>query len=169
MNEKQAKQKALEEVKKNGWLDVAKFADSLGVKVFATSDLEDYESGAIVRENDKYVIYVNETHTPERQRFTIAHELGHYFLHREKLQKEDHGIVDTIKIASGLPQLSRRDGVTTKQETQANAFAAELLMPEEIFKKIYKETNTIEEVAAHFRVSSEAAAVRAHTIFRNKK
>src|SRR3989344_2654732 len=40
-------------------------------------------SGALRRENDHWVIYVNRGDSQQRKLFTVAHELGHYFVHRE--------------------------------------------------------------------------------------
>lgn len=45
-------------------------------------DLEDDVSGLLVRQEDSAVIIVNRKHHPNRRRFTIGYELGHYVLHR---------------------------------------------------------------------------------------
>ena len=50
---------------------------------------EDEISGAIIRKDDRVIIAVNPTHHMNRQRFTIAHELGHYFLHQGLLEHVD--------------------------------------------------------------------------------
>jgi Zn-dependent peptidase ImmA (M78 family) len=52
-----------------------------------------------------------------------------------------------------------------KQEQAVNAFAAELLMPEEEFRKIFEKSNTIEEIAGYFNVSASAATIRAKSLF----
>src|SRR5258708_40276309 len=46
-------------------------------------DLEDEISGMLVLKDDQAIIGVNVNHSITRQRFTTAHELGHYFLHKE--------------------------------------------------------------------------------------
>ena len=168
MNKEKALKLASAEIKEKGWLDVASFAKTLGLKTYLTSELKDNESGALVKENDGFSIYINERHPINRQRFTIAHELGHYFLHRDKLKKENQGIVDTIKAVEGMPHITRIKGNgSNKEEKEANRFAARLLMPKSIFKRVYKSTNSIEEVAEKFRVSVQAAAVRANEVFSN--
>jgi Zn-dependent peptidase ImmA (M78 family) len=76
-------------------------------------------SGMLYRaENGRVVLGVNSAHAPVRQRFTVAHELGHFLLHRDTLHVD--GLVHRDEISSLA--------VDTK-EIEANAFAAELLMP----------------------------------------
>lgn len=71
------------------------------------------------------VIGVNALHHPNRQRFTMAHELGHHVLHADRIQ-------DSAHVDKGFSVLMR-DGVTSKGtdrvEIEANAFASELLIP----------------------------------------
>jgi Zn-dependent peptidase ImmA (M78 family) len=82
-------------------------------------------SGMLYRDGRRSVIGVNSNHAAVRQRFTIAHELGHLLLHG------GHDIwVDR------LVRINLRDAessnATNLEEIQANAFAAELLMPRDI-------------------------------------
>jgi hypothetical protein len=58
-----------------------------------------------------------------RRRFTAAHELGHAVLHREKMGRF---ILD--------PEIAEADDATTGIEREANRFAAELLMPEDVIR-----------------------------------
>ena len=62
-------------------------------------------------------ININRHETKERQRFTIAHEIGHYLLHRDKIGE---GVADSVMYRSGL---------SNAIEAEANRVAAELLMP----------------------------------------
>lgn len=57
--------------------------DKLDLKILRTGKLPDTVSGIIgfFPEKSGFVILVNNTKSPTRQYFTIAHELGHYFLH----------------------------------------------------------------------------------------
>lgn len=81
------------------------------------------ESGFILRDNGAVIIGVNSGTSRRRQRFTIAHELGHLLMHEGRLII-DHSV-----------RVNYRDDVasmaTDNEEIQANAFAAALLMPEE--------------------------------------
>ena len=80
-------------------------------------------SGALVQEGDRIVIGVNELHHEHRQRFTIAHELGHYFLHmgqQQSLFVDDSPVFFRDDVSSQA---------TDWREIQANQFAAALLLP----------------------------------------
>ncbi len=120
---------------------VKKFIGDFGIYTpFPVSELAEYKGFKVVvfkpskeeTENisgaisyDKKIILVNDNDSDYRKRFTIAHELGHLALH-----EEDGDMVDYRNNA---------DAVRPKKEIEANAFAAELLMPKDIFMAIYKE------------------------------
>ena len=71
-------------------VDVIKIANANDIKVYE-GDLDKKTSGAIryKKEEDKFEILVNKNDAKTRQRFTIAHELGHYFLHQDYLKNEE--------------------------------------------------------------------------------
>lgn len=83
-------------------------------------DFPDGISGLVVIETGKGSIGVNQNHPNVRQRFTIAHELGHYFLHRQQ-----ELFVDFL----GTEIAVLTDEEQEKKEREANWFAADLLMP----------------------------------------
>ena len=84
-------------------------------------DADDRNSGLIARKNAKVIIGVNSLHHPNRQRFTVAHEIGHMLLHADQPL-----IVD----GQGFALIGeRREGGDSPREIEANAFAAALLMP----------------------------------------
>ena len=95
-----------------------------------------------------YTILVNESDIAVRQRFTIAHELGHFFLHMDKDAQED-------KITS-----FRMD--SSPKERQANAFAANLLMPESLVRQEHARMviPVSDSLADIFRVSKQAMRFR---------
>ena len=70
-------------------------------------------------------------HHPNRQRFTIAHELGHHIMHRELID-------GTVHVDKGFTlwrgELATQG--TDRVEVQANAFASELLMPKQFISQI---------------------------------
>jgi Zn-dependent peptidase ImmA (M78 family) len=114
-----------------GWtkppVDPARIArDVLGVVVVEVSMPPDM-SGMLVREPDRVVIGVNEGHSDPRRRFTIAHELGHFHLHKGR----------PIIIDSDV-RVNFRDSVsslaTDREEIEANRFAAALLMPDHMVR-----------------------------------
>jgi Zn-dependent peptidase ImmA (M78 family) len=111
----------------DGAIDPVVIAEHYGIRV-RESDLEDSLSGFLIRDNEgRAFIGVNRSNGEARKRFTIAHELGHYFLHDQTMPFID-GPTGRFKV---LP----RDEVSAEgsdvREVEANRFAAELLMPEE--------------------------------------
>ena len=118
-------------------------------------------SGVLVKEKEKTVIGVNSSHSKTRQRFTIAHELGHFELGH-------HGELFVDKT------VMKRDGRSSQaidfQEIEANSFAAEVLMPSDLVMKTVKkllEGNThysaeglISDLADEFEVSAQAMEYR---------
>ena len=103
---------------------VETIARELGVPILRVS-FPDNISGAIRKEGTGYMIVINSHHAITRQRFTIAHELGHYIYHRNLLGA---GTGDTRAYrAEGTP--FPNPNITPTQEKQANVFAANLLMP----------------------------------------
>lgn len=145
-------------------------AHDLGLEIYETEDFSDDESGSIRKEGGKYVIYVNKRHAPTRKRFTIAHEVAHFAKHRQHLDTVAEHVDDTHQFIGREAVLMRSDGrvLTEKEKTmesEANRIAAEILMPEEEFQKVWAESTSIEEVAEKFFVSPSAATVRAERLY----
>lgn len=120
-------------------------------------------SGMLFREGELCVLGVNSAHAHTRQRFTIAHELGHLILHEGKPMFVDK-----------LIRVNMRDSKSSlgsdKEEVQANRFAAELIMPRDLIvkesKKRYqrlhskRELDIIQELADLCEVSTSAMEYR---------
>jgi Zn-dependent peptidase ImmA (M78 family) len=102
------------------------------------------------------IIGVNALHHPNRQRFTMAHELGHLILHRQKIE----GGVHVDKELTIL----RRDGLaatgTDKIEIEANQFAGQLLVPDSLLdvvvqnRRLLADDGEIDALARRFKVSA---------------
>lgn len=113
-------------------------------------------SGWIERKDaGKYEIAVNEHHASVRQRFTAAHELGHYIYHRDLL---DGGVGDTRAYRAASSPLPNA-AIRPVHERQANSFAANLLMPRHILSAIADRSNVV-GLATMFDVSAEAMKIR---------
>ncbi len=108
-------------------------------------------------------IIVNDSHPPNRRRFTLAHEIGHFLLHQGRQLVVDSSV-----------RVSRRDDLsslaTDSQEIEANTFAANLLMPRnfvlDALREILSDDENIEAETAigmlgqRFGVSREAMQYR---------
>ena len=124
------------------------------IKTIVT-DFTEYEnkvkkpiSGMLYIDGDRKYILINEKDNKKRQNFTIAHELGHYFLHGGK-------------DATNEVFVSFR-GDSNQRETEANRFAAELLLPDEDVEKEYKLViyPTVSYLAEKFNVSRQAMGIK---------
>jgi Zn-dependent peptidase ImmA (M78 family) len=135
---------------------VAKIARDLGAEVqYEAFDGE--VSGMLYREQDRTLIGVNSTHGATRQRFTVAHEIAHLLLHK--------GVY-----IDRLVRVNWRDGTSDPDEVQANAFAAELLMPRRFMgpeiERVVRHTpqvtpeRLVADLAQTFKVSNAAMQFR---------
>ena len=107
------------------------------------------KSGSLSCVDGKWIMCINSSHNPKRQRFTMAHELGHYILHKGK----NIEFVDTTFFRS-----DEMDSI----EYNACEFASRLLMPEDKLRKLIDEDRikNIGELASRFEVSSAAMKYR---------
>ncbi len=139
-------------------VDVVKIANSNDIKVYE-GDLDKKISGAIryEKEENKFEILINKNDIKVRQRFTIAHELGHYFLHQEFL-KDEKIHVDTMYRA--LNNNAEEIEEARKREKEVDYFAGALLMNRTLLEKMHKENKSIKELAEIFKVSVSAMTVR---------
>lgn len=129
-------------------INVAKLATSLGIQVEYV-DLSDDISGSYKQTNAGGIIHINTNQHPNRQRFTLAHELGHHvLLHGDMVDSDE--------------TLFRQDGVSNPLEVDANKFAAELLMPEALVNHLIRSEDkpTIDYLSEKFEVSPRAMIIR---------
>jgi Zn-dependent peptidase ImmA (M78 family) len=151
----------------DGAVPVDDIARNLGIEV--TRDRVDDElSGFIVRdqESNKVVIGANKSHHPHRQRFTVAHELGHFLLHKGQPVHLDE---DNTRAAFRV-NLRSAESTTGEDndEREANLFAAELLMPASFLKKdlqgkdvdLLDDGKFLEKLAGKYKVSVQALTFR---------
>lgn len=131
-------------------VDVRGLAQALGVAV-VDEVLPDDLSGKIECEIDgDCTITVNRTHSETRRRFTIAHEIAHFVLHRDLI---GDGIFDN--------GLYRSATLGERIEQQANRYAATILMPRTQVRAAWEAGNhTREQLAAAFQVSPAVAEIR---------
>lgn len=140
-------------------VDVEGIAREIGVDVvrdFLGPDI----SGKIQRNKaGSYVIVVNASDAPVRQRFTIAHELGHFLYHRDLI---GDGVADSPAYRAPDERLYEATSLERRHETQANQFAANILMPKELIRTIEtRDPNmTLDDLAKKLDVSVPALRIR---------
>jgi Zn-dependent peptidase ImmA (M78 family) len=123
-------------------------------------ELETSVSGILMIESKHIYIVLNLFHPEGRKRFTQAHELGHFLLHR-----------DSSKVFIDETPLFRKDEpskpVVDPKEVEANVFAAELLMPEDVLRTDLDEKplkagdeGAVRKLATRYGVSTVALKYR---------
>jgi Zn-dependent peptidase ImmA (M78 family) len=136
---------------------VDKIAKALGAQL-RYSPLDEELAGMVFVKGGVPIIGVNSLHHPNRQRFTIAHEIAHLRLHRDEITRAVH-----VDKGFGEPMLKRDAASATgteRLEIDANQFAAALLMPRSILEDILagqsvdiEDERSLEDLAKRFRVS----------------
>ncbi len=136
---------------------LGKLAAELGISV-KISALDRGKSGKIECKDGAYTIKINRYETRERQRFTLAHEIAHFLLHRDKFVTDDYGeIYDNVLYRSGQPE---------EIEHEVNRLAADLIMPIDPVHSDVEEAGVpvsdevIERLAREWCVSKAAMEIR---------
>jgi predicted transcriptional regulator len=135
-------------------IDVTAIAKFFGINVWEDKNLGTAISGKLFPDRvnggtSGYSIVVNATEAFVRKRFTVAHEIAHFLLHRNLIPE---GVEDDTFYRSKLGSVL---------ETQANALAANILMPYVLINQaVAQGINTVSGLAALFQVSQDAMKVR---------
>lgn len=127
-------------------VDPVAIARTAGLRVL-DAELDEKTLGALVKNpGQDPVILLNQSDSPNRRRFTCAHELGHFVRRAE--ETDEYTTVDLRNpvSATGLDS----------EEIYANEFAASLLMPEDEVKSLVEAGLDDLEMAIRFKVSREA-------------
>jgi len=123
---------------------IEKIAELFAIKIIPYPSFPDNVSGTIVDQKGFVVIGVNSNHPKVRQRFTTAHELGHFLA--------NHDLADQI-----VDDVFDRP---TDKEREANKYAAELLMPKDMLMKDANKKMDIPQLAKRYNVSEQAISIR---------
>ena len=136
-------------------IKLAELCKKMDIDVLGVKD-DDTFCGSIKYniERKKFQIYVNSSHSYGRIRFTVAHELAHYFLHN-----------DIVRVrAIEDKTVNRIQGIYNQLETEANQLASKILMPEEnIFMDVKQQTGNkidVSSLAAKYAVSESSMGYR---------
>lgn len=138
-------------------VDPEKVAASMGA-VVVRQPINSGVSGMLLRREDQIVIGLNGAHDQQRQRFALAHLVGHLHLHRSR-----DLILDTADRHSlgSLPSMP-----TDREEAEANRFAGALLVPEQVVRRMAAEAQfgtareLVRLLADRFEVTEAAMGYR---------
>ena len=146
---------AAEVLKNIGWdgtlpIDPAKVAKCYDIDIIKDESLVGGTNSGrcVITDEGSKIIIVNPSDSLARQRFTVAHELGHALLHNEGVH----------------PRSDVRLTKYKRLEAEANKFAAALLMPSEHVVMAFNLGKNLEELAAIFGVSQTAMRIRLETL-----
>lgn len=144
-------------------IDISLLLEKIGISTVALdfSGLEQIKRlkegtilGAVFSEKDNLAIFYRENDSSHRQKFTIAHELGHCCLHcwTDEAAHWEYRIDESILC----------NEAELKKEREANIFAGELLIPESVLKEKYNRMliPSLKNLAEIFRVSTSVMAAR---------
>ncbi|WP_339196685.1 ImmA/IrrE family metallo-endopeptidase [Solibacillus sp. FSL R5-0449] len=141
-------------------IDLKLLVEQLGGRLIETTNIDDNMEAKIEKLGNSFEITIDPDKNQKRKRFSIAHELGHLFLHMGYLINPEkwnstNEYVDSVYYRYGY----------NIEEFEANEFAACLLMPLEEFMDISQKNfkngfYDIEEIANHFDVSTQAVSNR---------
>ena len=126
---------------------------------YGWNSLDEVDGGSIEASSfHNFTIFISDLTSPKRDRFTMAHELGHLFLHLPKLQEKNESAV-----MRATRRIDKSDEMQQRAEWEANWFAGQLLMPKAEFKDCVEKFG-LEHASRVFNVSQQAANVRNSSI-----
>lgn len=134
-------------------IDPVVIAREIGINVWRGT-YDNSISGALVKASPNHgaAMFINDGHAPVRQRFTAAHELGHYFMVQE----------DPVR-ANGPYHFERAHlascGIDS-EEIYANSFAAALLAPADEVRRLHAIGFSPQAMAARFQISLDSMTYR---------
>lgn len=143
-------------------IDLKNIVEDMGLELDMDATLDDQISGELERmANGEFRISANGEHSLKRKRFTVAHELGHYMLHAHLIGE---GVDDNRAYRSDRAGNFHNRAIKRRHETEANRFAAQLLMPQKMVRKRATPGTSISSLAEIFEVSEEAMQIRLRTL-----
>ena len=129
-------------------LDIKSFVRDLGGKITCVEadEFSGWNGSIYIHKLSDFDIILPSYTSVLRDKFTLAHEMGHYFLHFN---------------SSDEKKMAARMG-TGQIEWEANWFAARLLMPKSLIEE--KHLDTTFAIASYFGVSLQAADIRRESL-----
>lgn len=132
-------------------VDLRKICDTFEIRVYKKNIKKD--GYYFCRDGKKY-IFIKTGYSSNRERFILAHELGHYFLHSDEV----------LQICDGIREIFDGKSLIIDSENEANMFASELLLPtlriSDLLPKRSLTINKLEEIAEQYEVSLSVATIK---------
>lgn len=149
-------------------VDVAAIFSDLGV-AYDERPILTGESGWIECDGGDFLVVVNSTESEQRRRFTAAHELGHYLMHRDLLCEAGRANRHTDRLFGASKEHNRESPFRHRHEVQANKIAAQIVMPASRIKAAWEESKKpqllkVSDIAKQFGVSKAAMDIRLKTL-----
>lgn len=129
---------------------VERLAKDMNLGLYFARFPNDDVAGLLSLEDEPKIV-VNVAHAPSRKAFTIAHELGHFVLHQKELSDNPD-----IAVLYRRPIARETDPV----EKEANCFAANLLVPENLLARYHDWNQPTWRIAKIFGVSEDVMTYR---------
>ncbi|MBB4064523.1 ImmA/IrrE family metallo-endopeptidase [Gellertiella hungarica] len=140
-------------------VDVAAIITRLGI-LYREEPMPREQSGYFRKQGSFFEIGVNSLESPQRKRFTAAHELGHYVLHRDMLEEGEH----FDRLFGAAAKANPAYPFAPLHEIQANRFAADILMPADRVIQDFRQLEDLAGVAARYGVSRRAMRIRLESL-----
>lgn len=138
------------------------FAD-LGID-YCEKPIGSGESAWIERKGDRFSVVVNSSEGAARRRFSAAHELAHYLLHRDLMQIDGDRMNRHTDRLYGEPEDNPASPFTRQHEIQANRLAAQIVMPAPLVREKFAAQQDAGQLATDFGVSKAAMEIRLRTL-----
>lgn len=153
------------EAAKADHVDVEALARTLGIEVKRYAYRKDI-SGTLQLYGRDWVIGINDADTMNRQRFTIAHEIGHYVMHRDLVMRREGlpGVADDHRYRQPIIEGNTNPFVTADHERQATVIAIRILMGTDKMRRLIAEGLSVFQIADRIGCSAKAVAIRLETL-----
>lgn len=152
-------------------IDIIELCKGLDIRLYF-KDLGQDVSGLLEVTDEPPKMIINIRHGKNRQRFSIGHELGHFFLHQNRQplfidSDFSNGIYDEKRRTKTFHRNGKSQSGSDKYEIEANRFSASILMPEKLILKSIQDLKIdisneqhITRISRYFKVSEQAMSFR---------
>jgi Zn-dependent peptidase ImmA (M78 family) len=149
----------ISEAQKEDKADLVELAHNLGIAV-VHGMLTQEMTGMLQFEDERWTIIVNQGDSETRKRFTIAHEIGHYIMHRDLVRnRTGYGVLTDNHKYHQIPQFENHR-ITSDHEHQATWVAINLLMHEDKIRRMHSEGLSIFQIGNLTGCSPKAISLR---------